>query len=324
VVLGLGESVTCTITNNDYPGKLTIIKKTDPANDPTVFSFTLSVYPFTFTLTGASPGNQRTFTFDQQPPLTVTEVIYQTTGTSAGQWRLEDIRCTGGKEAVVVDLATGTVTINIVVGDDITCTFWNALPRMTGGGSVFTTADTATAAVPAGTRVSHGFTLRCGVAAKGPNNNLEINWSSVTSAKTNNKLTNAFHMNTLLSAVCDGNPTTADPDLQGLNPEMPWAPFNRYIGSGTGTLNNGKPNSYYARWVLVDNGQPGLNDWFTLTIWKVSDLGGVAPAGITTAITATPLISFGDFGVASGDFGVAGVASGNHGLKLDMGNHQAH
>ena len=79
---------------------------------------------------------------------------------------------------------------------------------------------------------------------------------------------------------------------------MPNAPFNRYTGSGTGTINNGKPNTYYATWVLVDNGEPGNNDTFSLTIWKANAAGTGSDGG-------APLITF-------------------SGLHLDMGNHQAH
>jgi hypothetical protein len=333
IALALNESAVCTINNDDQPGKLTIIKKTNPANNPTVFNFESSfgtgtgggvTYPYTFTLTGDTGSNSKTFTLDQQPPLYVKEVL----GPDS-EWRLTKIHCTGGKKNVEVDLATGLLTINIVVGDDMKCTFWNELPRMTGGGWVLQTADFATATVPAGVKISHGFELYCGVAAKKRANNLEVNWSSVTNAKSNNKSENAFHMNNLLSVTCDGVATTGPKNDLGGDPDVPNAPFNRYIGSGTGNLNKGKPGTHYAEWVLVDNGEPGSFDTFSLTVWKAEFTGGNLNIAATKA--AAPLITFGTPGVVSPgptflpDDGLwLGGGSTSLGPISGGGNHQAH
>ncbi len=47
ITLGVGESATCEITNDDQTGHLIVHKVTDPAKDPTVFSVTLDSTPAT-------------------------------------------------------------------------------------------------------------------------------------------------------------------------------------------------------------------------------------------------------------------------------------
>jgi hypothetical protein len=132
---------------------------------------------------------------------------------------------------------------------------------MTGGGSVLSGS----------TKVTHGFELHCNVNALP--NNLEINWGS--------KPENNFHLTNLTSATC-----TDDPKIDSGHPR---APFDTYVGAGTGTLNN--KTGYNAVWTLTDAGEPGKNDTFSLTIYKTGN--------------STPIISFTD-------------------LKLSVGNQQAH
>lgn len=106
--------------------------------------------------------------------------------------------------------------------------------RMTGGGSVFTTAKN---------RVTHGFELHCDVAVQP--NNLEVNWDG-----------NSFHMETLTSAVC-----TDDPAIQ---PQQPKTSFDTYTGGGTGRLNG--VSGATATWVFTDAGEPGKNDRASIVI----------------------------------------------------------
>jgi hypothetical protein len=77
-----------------------------------------------------------------------------------------------------------------------------------------------------------------------PPNNLEVNWPSA----------NNFHLENLTLGVCI---------LLG-PPNPPQAPFNEFIGAGTGKLNgiDGASISF----VFIDNGEPGNNDTGTLTI----------------------------------------------------------
>ena len=110
----------------------------------------------------------------------------------------------------------------------------NLSGRMTGGGSVFTTA---------GVRVTHGFELHCNPADTP--NNLEINWDGG----------NNFHLTSLTSAVCIDSPTIAPPP--------PDAGFDTYIATGVGTCNG---LSAAISFVLTDAGEPGTSDTATFTI----------------------------------------------------------
>jgi hypothetical protein len=102
--------------------------------------------------------------------------------------------------------------------------------RMTGGGSIFE-AD--------GTRVTHGFEIHCDITDVP--NTLEVNWPDA----------NNFHMDTLTSAVC-----TDDPNIHQQPPKS--APFDTFVGTGTGKLNgvDGATISF----TFVDAGEPGTSD----------------------------------------------------------------
>jgi hypothetical protein len=115
------------------------------------------------------------------------------------------------------------------------CVPTEAPGRMTGGGSVFRKG---------GARVTHGFELHCDVTHLP--NNLEINWD-----KGNN-----FHLETLASAVCTDDPNIAPPP--------PGAPFDTFVGQGTG-LCNGEPGASIT-FTLTDAGEPGTVDTATFSI----------------------------------------------------------
>jgi len=106
--------------------------------------------------------------------------------------------------------------------------------RMTGGGSIFR-AD--------GQRVTHGFEIHCDVADVP--NRLEINWGG-----------DRFHLDTLLGASC-----FTDPSIDSGHPA---APFNTYIGIGTGSF-DGVPGAT-AFWTFTDAGEPGKKDIATIII----------------------------------------------------------
>ncbi|HUE90026.1 MAG TPA: thrombospondin type 3 repeat-containing protein [Vicinamibacterales bacterium] len=106
--------------------------------------------------------------------------------------------------------------------------------RMTGGGSVFTSA---------GVRVTHGFELHCDPA--NVPNRLEINWD-----KGNN-----FHLTSLTSALCI--------DDEAIAPNPPAAGFDTFFGKGTGTC-NGQPAS--VEFTFTDAGEPGKNDTAKIVI----------------------------------------------------------
>lgn len=104
--------------------------------------------------------------------------------------------------------------------------------RMTGGGSISNTV------------VRHGFELHCDVTDKP--NRLEVNWGK--GAK--------FHLETLIAAACIDDPTIA--------PNPPVAGFDTYHGKGIGRYNG--VSGYTAKWTFTDAGEPGVNDYATITI----------------------------------------------------------
>lgn len=107
-----------------------------------------------------------------------------------------------------------------------------AVGRMTGGGSI-SKSD-----------VRHGFELHCD-ATDAPNR-LEINWDKG----------NKFHLESLTSATCVDDPSIA--------PNPPAAGFDTYHGKGIGRYNG--VSGYTATWTFTDAGEPGVNDYATLTI----------------------------------------------------------
>jgi len=119
----------------------------------------------------------------------------------------------------------------LIVGKNVVT---NVKGRMTGGGSVFTTA---------GLRVTHGFELHCDPTDLP--NNLEINWDGG----------NNFHLTSLTTATCIDNPAIAPPP--------PDAGFDTYIGTGLGTC-NGLPAAI--SFILTDAGEPGTKDTATFHI----------------------------------------------------------
>jgi len=99
--------------------------------------------------------------------------------------------------------------------------------RMTGGGKF----DCGEAAFD----VTHGFELHCD--PRDVPNNLEINWPD-----------NRFHLTTLTDATCINDPS--------FSPNPPAAPFNTYVGEGTGKLNGVSGAEVY--FTMTDHGEPGV------------------------------------------------------------------
>jgi len=129
--------------------------------------------------------------------------------------------------------------LQVALDDIVKAQTQSADGRMTGGGSVFTAG---------GARVTHGFELHCDV--HDVPNRLEINWPG-----------NMFHLDTLISAFCFTDPS--------INSGHPTAPFNTYVGHGTGKL-NGVPGAT-ADWTFTDAGEPGVNDMATIVIKDASN-----------------------------------------------------
>jgi hypothetical protein len=106
--------------------------------------------------------------------------------------------------------------------------------RMTGGGSVFTIGDV---------RVTRGFQIHCDLREP---NNLEVNWDGFR-----------FHTTELTSAVCI--------DSVAIDQLPPAAPFDTFIGTGVGKLNN--KVGARIEFQFVDAGEPGTSDTAWIRIY---------------------------------------------------------
>lgn len=130
----------------------------------------------------------------------------------------------------------------------VVITFTNAprpsLPgRMTGGG----------AQVYGNVKITRGFTIHCDLVLS---NNLQINWGG-----------NKWHINKpLTKATCFDDPAYQE--------QPPRAPFNTFIGEGTGRLNGVDGSKVY--FTFIDAGEPGKNDKAAIRI--------IAPDGVTVVL----------------------------------------
>jgi hypothetical protein len=137
ISVGIGGSATCTITNDDIPGKLIIRKFTDPSGSPAVFTFstTGTGYVGPFQISGVTTGGANmnmqmldigTYTATEQvtPGWTLTGIgTFGQAGTNCS------VSSNGGQglgtSTGVGDLNTQTVTVNLKLGDTVTCDFEN-------------------------------------------------------------------------------------------------------------------------------------------------------------------------------------------------------
>jgi hypothetical protein len=138
ITLGLGDTATCTITNDDQPGKIVIIKNAKPQNGTFTFNTTGSTggpgtsWPTSFTLNGDPTGGANTTSyFVDTGSYTVkesTQLGWILTGIGGSTDANTPYNCvvTGsGGSSGVGDLATMTASINIYNGDTVTCSFEN-------------------------------------------------------------------------------------------------------------------------------------------------------------------------------------------------------
>ena len=160
--------------------------------------------------------------------------------------------------AVAVDIPTGATQLTVQAfsrddkgsGNDPASFDWlaaafsietptGATGRMTGGGSVFTLD---------GARVTHGFEIHCDLREP---NNIEVNWPGG----------NNFHLTELTGALCTDSPAIVQ--------KPPVAPFDTFIGTGTGKLNN--RDGARIEFVFVDGGEPGVKDTVSIQVFDEDD-----------------------------------------------------
>ncbi len=195
IALTIGQSATCTITNNDISPTITIVKNTH--GTPTTFTFdiigptasTPSITPVgdpgTGT-TGAIPVNAGSYTVDEQGP-------------PAG-WTLTDLTCTAGSAGPLDSNGIPTNwSFTLVLAQNVTCTFTDSaiLTTRTQG---FWATHTAlannvwngTAGLPGETPLGTDNLLCTGTAitattAPGTNQLMGGFWSSVAKTSTGGK-----------------------------------------------------------------------------------------------------------------------------------------
>jgi hypothetical protein len=136
----------------------------------------------------------------------------------------------------------------------------NLLGRMTGGGNQIQVG---------GLRISRGFTIHCDIVLS---NNIEINWAGG----------NKWHLDKPIStADCIDDPN--------VEPAPPPAPFDTFIGTATGRLNN--VDGSFLRFVFVDGGEPSQGaDHAIIQIWAP----GANPAVDAPIINVNQLLDSGN------------------------------
>lgn len=129
VSLALGQAATCTINNDDQPGRIVVVKNAKPANGSFGFTATGSGYS-SFTLLGSAGGNVNTQTLNAGT-YTVresTQLGWILTGIGGSTDTNTPYNCvvtgTGGSSGLG-DLNTQTATVSLKNGDTVTCTFEN-------------------------------------------------------------------------------------------------------------------------------------------------------------------------------------------------------
>ena len=242
-----GGNVTCTFINRRKP-ELRVVKHLNPNSNLGKFILfiddtssaplgdngsldflTVSFGPHFVGETGATVALITTFLGDYATTLSCGGVQKSTTGPVASDNTL----------TWSVDLT------RVAPGSQVTCILTNkdSYKFMTGGGSVFTTADPPV-------RVTHGFQLHCDPRIKP--NNLEVNWNDPNGAS------HKFKLQTLTSATCSDTV---------LVPTPPYADWDTYVGKGTGSFDGGLSNAYTAEWTFTDAGEPGNLDTATIKIY---------------------------------------------------------
>ena len=185
--------------------------------------------------------------------------------------------------------------------------------RMTGGGSVKPSIDSAT--FDNLDRITHGFEIHCGGDTGSgntgsDNNNLEINWGAAGDK-------HKFKLDKHLSwAHCDYVPELGPP-----NP--PAAGFNWFHGRGAGLVDNTKAAGSID-FIFTDSGEPGGDNGpdpddtalYCISSGPNADL--FTPASCDVLFVATTVTYQFDNGITPNLITYPG------GLPLRRGNHQAH
>jgi hypothetical protein len=229
--IGIGESKTCTVTNDDVAPKLHLRKIVISDNGGTA-----DVDDFTLTANGTGAND-----------ITGISPVNSGAGLQADTWALSETNLPGyiASNWVCVGGQQNGANITVGIGQEATCTITNndTPGHFTGGGSIFPTV--------LGARVTHGFTLHCDKAMNP--NRLQINWAGTGKGKN---AENNFHLASLDTSVCT--------DDSSIDPQQPNADFDTITGTGTGLFNGVAGAKIW--FTFNDAGEPGKNDGVKIKI----------------------------------------------------------
>ena len=238
VVLALGDTATCTVTNDDIAPTLTVTKVVINDNGGTA-----TADDFTLLVDGSPAAWGSTLTLD------------------AGTHTISEDGPSGYAATFTGDcMLDGTVTL--AVGQTLNCTITNddvqtanALTgRITGGGRVDSNAQPNAGRGRGGQaaiHTTHGFTLW--VSSDGSaNGNLEFN---------DHRNGDVFHATAIMSLTFVDDPA--------IDAGQPRTEIDTAIVSGIGRMNGTDGTAFTA--VITDAGEPGRNDFFSITFGGTSD-----------------------------------------------------
>ena len=197
-------------------------------------------------------------------------------------------------------------------------------PRMTGGGSVFTSLEDGDSPAIETTkvnakgpkkdqadpiRVTHGFEIHCDPRHKP--NRLEINWKDDTGAE------HKFHLFDLTSNACFETDLIQGPAYKDGVPPSESAeasmaknfPFDTFVGRGCGRYDN-VPDAWID-FVFTDSGEPGVND---TAIYRIYDANGDLVLKVGTS----------NFGHGRPDSAEPDPLTQDGAKDVTRGNHQVH
>ncbi|OGZ65612.1 MAG: hypothetical protein A3D34_00145 [Candidatus Staskawiczbacteria bacterium RIFCSPHIGHO2_02_FULL_33_16] len=124
ISVALQQAWICTITNDDQPGSLTIIKNTGNANHNGTFNFTISGTDLTPSITTTGGTGQTAVNLDKGS--------YNVVETDSTGWNFSGASCEYEGESAGVSIENGE-SIYIDSGDSVTCSFINSviMPKLT-------------------------------------------------------------------------------------------------------------------------------------------------------------------------------------------------
>ena len=170
ISIGIGREATCTITNDDRPGTIIVKKIVKPTTSTTAFPFATTGTGYVgFSVTGGQQNSQTlnagTYKVTENEPLgwVLTGIGGSTDPNTHRHWRWWQHS----------DLNSLTATINLKIGDTVTCVFENTGQGVTRSQGFWAThTPLADIAWSGGTRFGHTFPGVANVPGVGDKNDL--------------------------------------------------------------------------------------------------------------------------------------------------------